>query len=50
MWNDYEEKVSDQIVRTMENYTSQFPEVKVNKDLFRTTGISCYFCKVSNKI
>ena len=34
MWNDYEEKVSDQIVRTMENYTSQFPEVKVIKDLF----------------
>ncbi|KAK0152053.1 Bridging integrator 2 [Merluccius polli] len=28
MWNDYEEKMSDQIVRTMENYTSQFPEVK----------------------
>ncbi|XP_071389154.1 bridging integrator 2b [Centroberyx affinis] len=28
LWNDYEEKVSDQIVRTMENYTSQFPEVK----------------------
>ncbi|XP_035008845.2 bridging integrator 2b [Hippoglossus stenolepis] len=26
--NDYEEKLSDQIVRTMENYTSQFPEVK----------------------
>ncbi|XP_029908420.1 bridging integrator 2-like [Myripristis murdjan] len=33
LWNDYEEKVSDQLVRTMENYTSQFPEVKerVNK-------------------
>ncbi|KAM7423342.1 hypothetical protein PAMA_011074 [Pampus argenteus] len=28
MWNDFEEKLSDQIVRTMENYTSQFPEVK----------------------
>ncbi|KAM9362181.1 bridging integrator 2b isoform 2-T2 [Symphorus nematophorus] len=28
LWNDYEEKLSDQIVRTMENYTSQFPEVK----------------------
>ncbi|KAF7643518.1 hypothetical protein LDENG_00238010 [Lucifuga dentata] len=28
LWNDYEEKFSDQIVRTMENYTSQFPEVK----------------------
>lgn len=29
LWNDYEEKLNDQIVRTMENYTSQFPEVKV---------------------
>lgn len=29
LWNDYEEKLSDQVVRTMENYTSQFPEVKV---------------------
>lgn len=29
LWNDYEEKLSDQIVRTMENYTSQFTEVKV---------------------
>ncbi|XP_072238997.1 bridging integrator 2b isoform X2 [Leuresthes tenuis] len=28
LWNDYEEKLSDQIVRTMENYTSHFPEVK----------------------
>ncbi|XP_037534612.1 bridging integrator 2b isoform X2 [Nematolebias whitei] len=26
--NDYEEKLNDQVVRTMENYTSQFPEVK----------------------
>ncbi|XP_077460031.1 bridging integrator 2b [Stigmatopora argus] len=28
LWNDYEEKMNDQIVRTMENYTSQFPEIK----------------------
>ncbi|KAJ3602820.1 hypothetical protein NHX12_030567 [Muraenolepis orangiensis] len=28
LWNDYEEKMSDQIVRTTENYTSQFMEVK----------------------
>ncbi|XP_054877605.1 bridging integrator 2b [Poeciliopsis prolifica] len=28
LWNDFEEKISDQLVRTMENYTSQFPEVK----------------------
>ncbi|XP_077430449.1 bridging integrator 2b [Vanacampus margaritifer] len=28
LWSDYEEKMNDQIVRTMENYTSQFPEVK----------------------
>ncbi|XP_037107508.1 bridging integrator 2b [Syngnathus acus] len=28
LWNDYEEKMNDQIVRTVENYTYQFPEVK----------------------
>ncbi|KAJ8358675.1 hypothetical protein SKAU_G00152000 [Synaphobranchus kaupii] len=28
LWNDYEEKVADQAVRTMENYISQFPEAK----------------------
>ncbi|TSW75989.1 Bridging integrator 2 [Bagarius yarrelli] len=28
LWNDYGEKLSDQVVRTVENYTSQFPEVK----------------------
>lgn len=28
LWNDFEEKVNDQLVRTMENYTSQFPDVK----------------------
>ncbi|KAJ8400178.1 hypothetical protein AAFF_G00398720 [Aldrovandia affinis] len=28
LWNDYEEKLADQAVRTMENYISQFPEAK----------------------
>ncbi|XP_076870808.1 bridging integrator 2b isoform X2 [Brachyhypopomus gauderio] len=28
LWSDYEEKLNDQIIRTMENYTSQFPDVK----------------------
>ncbi|KAM5180204.1 bridging integrator 2 [Mantella aurantiaca] len=28
LWNDYEEKLSDQAVHTMENYMSQFPEMK----------------------
>ncbi|XP_062853111.1 bridging integrator 2b [Trichomycterus rosablanca] len=28
LWNDYEEKLSDQVVRTMDNYTAQFPDVK----------------------
>ncbi|KAI4900730.1 hypothetical protein NFI96_014375 [Prochilodus magdalenae] len=28
LWNDYEEKLNDQVIRTMENYTSQFPDVK----------------------
>ncbi|XP_061731523.1 bridging integrator 2b isoform X1 [Nerophis ophidion] len=28
LWNDFEEKLNDQVVRTMDNYTGQFPEVK----------------------
>ncbi|XP_067314561.1 bridging integrator 2b [Pseudorasbora parva] len=28
LWNDYEEKLSDQVIRTMENYTGQFQDVK----------------------
>ncbi|XP_034769949.2 bridging integrator 2 isoform X1 [Acipenser ruthenus] len=28
LWNDFEEKLADQAVRTMETYVSQFPEVK----------------------
>ncbi|XP_062401624.1 bridging integrator 2b [Sardina pilchardus] len=28
LWNDYEEKLKDQLMRTMENYTSQFPDVR----------------------
>ncbi|XP_075447744.1 bridging integrator 2 isoform X1 [Ascaphus truei] len=28
LWNDYEEKLSDQAVRIMDNYMSQFPEMK----------------------
>ncbi|XP_016127519.1 bridging integrator 2-like [Sinocyclocheilus grahami] len=28
LWNDYEEKLSDQVVRTMENYTGLFQDVK----------------------
>ncbi|KAI2663677.1 Bridging integrator 2 [Labeo rohita] len=28
LWNDYEEKLNDQVVRTMENYTGQFHDVK----------------------
>lgn len=44
MWNDYEEKISDQIVRTIENYTSQFPEVKVNKDILFNDWASLFSC------
>lgn len=40
LWNDYEEKLGDQIVRTMENYTAQFPEVKVTP--------CCYLCSLLN--
>ncbi|XP_041097607.1 bridging integrator 2a isoform X2 [Polyodon spathula] len=28
LWNDFEEKLADQAVRTVETYVSQFPEVK----------------------
>ncbi|KAJ8370077.1 hypothetical protein SKAU_G00101050 [Synaphobranchus kaupii] len=28
LWSDYEEKLEDQIVRTMDTYMSQFPDVK----------------------
>uniref|UniRef100_A0A8C5LSE9 Bridging integrator 2 n=1 Tax=Leptobrachium leishanense TaxID=445787 RepID=A0A8C5LSE9_9ANUR len=28
LWNDYEEKLSDQAIHIMENYVSQFPEMK----------------------
>lgn len=31
LWEDYEEKLADQAVRTMENYVSQFSEVKVTQ-------------------
>lgn len=29
LWEDYEEKLADQALRTMENYVAQFSEVKV---------------------
>lgn len=29
LWNDYEVKLLDQAVRTMESYVSQFPDVRV---------------------
>lgn len=32
LWNDYEVKLLDQAVRTMETYVSQFPDVRVSQD------------------
>ena len=29
LWEDYEEKLADQALRTMENYVAQFSEIKV---------------------
>ena len=29
LWEDYEEKLADQVLRTMENYVAQFSEIKV---------------------
>ena len=31
LWEDYEEKLADQALRTMENYVSQFSEIKVTQ-------------------
>lgn len=32
LWGDYEVKLLDQAVRTMESYVSQFPDVKVRQE------------------
>lgn len=32
LWNDFESKILDQALRTVESYMAQFPEVKVKKD------------------
>lgn len=32
LWNDYEVKLLDQAVRTMESYMSQFPDVRVRSE------------------
>uniref|UniRef100_A0A3Q3XHP7 BAR domain-containing protein n=1 Tax=Mola mola TaxID=94237 RepID=A0A3Q3XHP7_MOLML len=32
LWNDYEVKLLDQVVRTMESYVSQFPDVRVRRE------------------
>lgn len=32
LWNDYEVKLLDQAVRTMESYVSQFPDVRVRHE------------------
>ncbi|CAO2600812.1 Bridging integrator 2, partial [Lemmus lemmus] len=34
LWEDYEEKLADQALRTMENYVAQFSEVKLNHSLY----------------
>uniref|UniRef100_A0A8C5LDF4 BAR domain-containing protein n=1 Tax=Jaculus jaculus TaxID=51337 RepID=A0A8C5LDF4_JACJA len=34
LWEDYEEKLADQAVRTMENYVAQFSEIKLNHNLY----------------
>ncbi|XP_075447747.1 bridging integrator 2 isoform X4 [Ascaphus truei] len=39
LWNDYEEKLSDQAVRIMDNYMSQFPEMKAEEEFNKTQMI-----------
>uniref|UniRef100_H0VY49 Bridging integrator 2 n=1 Tax=Cavia porcellus TaxID=10141 RepID=H0VY49_CAVPO len=34
LWEDYEEKLADQALRTMENYVAQFSEIKLNHSLY----------------
>uniref|UniRef100_I3MD32 Bridging integrator 2 n=1 Tax=Ictidomys tridecemlineatus TaxID=43179 RepID=I3MD32_ICTTR len=34
LWEDYEEKLADQALRTMENYVAQFNEIKLNYNLY----------------
>ncbi|XP_069440506.1 bridging integrator 2 isoform X7 [Ovis canadensis] len=34
LWEDYEEKLADQALRTMENYVAQFSEIKLNHNLY----------------
>lgn len=31
LWEDYEEKLADQALRTMENYVAQFSDIKVTQ-------------------
>lgn len=38
MWNDYEVKLVDQAVRTMESYVSQFPDVRVRREQEEPSG------------
>ena len=35
LWNDYEVKILDQAVRTMESYVGQFPDVRVRNERVR---------------
>lgn len=35
LWNDYEVKLLDQAVRTMESYVGQFPDVRVRNERVR---------------
>lgn len=38
LWSDYEVKLLDQAVRTMESYVSQFPDVRVRQEQVNKTN------------
>ena len=48
LWEDYEEKLADQALRTMENYVAQFSEIKVIS-LQHQGGIMGGPCKLEDK-
>ncbi|XP_034502323.1 bridging integrator 2 isoform X3 [Ailuropoda melanoleuca] len=39
LWEDYEEKLADQALRTMENYVAQFSEIKAEEEFNKAQGV-----------
>ncbi|KAM3846692.1 bridging integrator 2 isoform 2-T2 [Vipera latastei] len=39
LWEDYEEKLADQAIRTMDNYLSQFNEIKAEEEFYKAQTV-----------